>query len=100
MSVAWALKGLKESNDLKGKKEKRKWFSLCLEGFTMRFSVHYLSFAWLCLIVILRQYMEFATRVVRIQSLMRRYDIRKTQFKKMELERTFIGAVCAMKLCL
>ncbi|KAL8447390.1 hypothetical protein Emag_004361 [Eimeria magna] len=46
------------------------------------------------------QYLQFATRVVRIQSLMRRYDVRKKQFKKMELTRTFLGAVYTMKLCL
>ncbi|KAL8451004.1 hypothetical protein Emed_002214 [Eimeria media] len=46
------------------------------------------------------QYLQFATRVVRIQSLMRRYDVRKKQFKKMELMRTFLGAVYTMKLCL
>lgn len=47
-----------------------------------------------------RQYLQFANRVVRIQSLMRRYDIRKTQFQKLELMRTFLGAIYTMKLCL
>ncbi|KAL8272089.1 hypothetical protein Esti_004024 [Eimeria stiedai] len=46
------------------------------------------------------QYLQFATRVVRIQSLMRRYDVRKKQLKKMELTRTFLGAIYTMKLCL
>ncbi|OEH76580.1 myosin h [Cyclospora cayetanensis] len=46
------------------------------------------------------QYVQFASRVVRIQSLMRRYDIRKTQFKKLELAKTFLGAIYTMKLCL
>ncbi|CDJ65738.1 hypothetical protein ENH_00009800, partial [Eimeria necatrix] len=45
-------------------------------------------------------YLQFASRVVRLQSLMRRYQIRKDQFKKIELLRTFLGAVATMKLCL
>ncbi|KAL8433396.1 hypothetical protein ACSSS7_003951 [Eimeria intestinalis] len=46
------------------------------------------------------QYLQFATRIVRIQSLMRRYDVRKKQLKKLELTRIFLGAVYTMKLCL
>ncbi|KAL8432920.1 hypothetical protein Efla_006721 [Eimeria flavescens] len=46
------------------------------------------------------QYLQFATRIVRIQSLMRRYDVRKRQLKKLELERFFLGAIYTMKLCL
>ncbi|CDI80568.1 myosin, putative [Eimeria acervulina] len=46
------------------------------------------------------QYVQFASRVIRIQSLMRRYEVRKTQIKRLELQNIFTGAVYVMKLCL